>query len=252
MRLHRFTGLLAMVVSPLFAMYAGNAVAPDMPETGLFSKERQNTGYRLAYTYDHTLERDIKFLPPGKKDPLQGSQMSIRKNGGDACISLGNQLELFGSLGTQNFSSGSIFDYFDLHKRSEDSLYFGGGASAILVFFRQCTMGIGAKYHASSQTLFRKTDGAEFKGMLENWQLSFALGREFSFINPYVGLAFDSLKATFNELGASNSQNISFEENNPWVCLLGVGLVKNNMGYLNVEGRLIGEMAFSLRASLSF
>ncbi|PCI76942.1 hypothetical protein COB21_03695 [Candidatus Aerophobetes bacterium] len=247
-----FIGIALIANSSCFAMYAGNAVSPDMPEDGLFSRTNSNTVYHLSYTYDHTLDRTIKFLPPLETTWIQASSTSLRKNGANIGISFGNQLELFGSLGSLNFSSSPIIDYFDLYKKKEDNLYFGGGANVILVFFRQCTMGISAKYHASSQSLYQKEDDLEFKGMLQNWQLSFTLGREFIWINPYVGFAFDSLKCHFYNAQASNLAKISLEEFNPWVCVLGIGLVKNKLGYLNVEGRLIGEMAFALRASLSF
>lgn len=247
--------VILLILFPLracLAMYAGNAVAPDMPETGLFAKRVRNIGTRVAYTYDHTVAQPLKFSKPGSTKWLTTNQSSLEKQGVSFGATLGNQIELYASLGRLAFKPSGVLDHFSLTQARQSSAYFGGGGKVILVFFGNSTMGIDAKYHGTPSMLYNGLNKLSFKGVLHNWQLSFTLGREFGWFNPYVGFAFETFRSKLHQQQAPSDWAINLEEDNPWLCILGVGVAKNKLGYLNIEGRLIGEFALGLRASLSF
>lgn len=111
---------------------------------------------------------------------------------------------------------------------------WGVGTEVLLLYWHHFVMGLNAKFQQASLGAWK----------YKEWQVAPAISFETEYVKPYVGVAYHAL---YLERGL-----IKEDPKDPFIFFFGMGLTPGKGMALNLEGRAIGETAFSLSINFRF
>ena len=111
---------------------------------------------------------------------------------------------------------------------------WGIGTEVLLFHWNDFLMGINAKYQMAMLPRIKYRE----------WQVAPAIGYEFKYVRPYAGVSYHAIYLRQNR--------IKIAPEDPYVLFFGFGVTPGKGIALNLEGRVIGEAAFSLSINFRF
>lgn len=207
-----------MVLFPtlLFGLYCGNPAAPELPEVGFFIPIETPVTAKLGYRLDlvHRTDERLKY---------QMQQGVITVNWID-------RVELYASLGGMK----AHFKEPTLWLNTQWGGTWGLGVNVLLFYTNHFLMGVDAKFQSAALALKGNTGTLHYN----EWQISPALSYESRYLTPYLGVAYHSpVVKVFS---------VEWERHKPFILFGGLGITSGKYIVVNLEGRCIGETAFSL------
>ncbi len=137
-----------------------------------------------------------------------------------------DRVEVFASLGGMEGRFKGM--------ETKKGLTWGVGSQVLLLYWNRFLMGVNAKFQMASLQDFKYRE----------WQIAPAIGCEWKYIRPYLGVAYHSVDLKIGRIKSNH--------HNPFILYFGVGLTPGKIIALNLEGRVIGEAAFSLSINFRF
>ncbi len=262
--MNAFIVLFTFLMVPLFALYNGNSSGPDMPELGIWVSNDDCWGIKIGYEWDTTFEKRIKVENRVSSVRERFDTYATLKNEGVLIFNVSDRFEVYGKLGIMKLDlSQRPTKSVKLDYHTDNQFLWGIGGRVILVYWEDMVMGVNALYSGSFMRISeilengtpRRTSGARFK--YSEWQVGISFSREIGIFNPYVGLAYSSFNSSLYNIPVD--PNFSYvvadedlENRQPFILLLGIGLIKGKNISINLESRLIGERAITLSSTIRF
>lgn len=247
---------------PLCALYNGNPSLPDMPERGLWAAQDDWGSFKLGYELDGTFSKRVKVKQRRSSRKDLFDEYRSQKQLGVLTFNLIDRFEIYALLGAMKlkFSQRPVRTV-RMQYQTDSQLIWGVGGRVVLVYWEEVILGVNARYNASHLDLDRifqngiprRPKGANFH--YHEWQVGVSFSREIGPFIPYIGLAYASMHSRFKNLPKGlpfNPKNEEFENRNPFLLLLGVGMTSGRAINLNLEARMVGERALTASADLRF
>lgn len=138
----------------------------------------------------------------------------------------------------------------DSYKINYDAHFAGGYGFRVLIYDdpKRGLKGVCGFQHISVHPPTERSNGDENKAIVDDWQISALISKDFSFITPYLGAKVsrcDIIHTVGGERGRKKSDDLLG-------VVLGTDIKLGNNLRLNMEGRAIDETAFSARLDFLF
>ena len=260
----------------LLATYNGNPSQPEMPEIGLWSPNDLWWGFKLGYEWDNTFEKSIEVQDKKLNKTFKMDGYNSVKNIGILTFNGIDRFEIYGMMGTLNLKmTEMIMNNIFMEYQTSTSFMWGVGGRIILVYWKEMIMGVNALFSKSHLNMNYVLENGRKCSLNEKlnwlnyneWQLGVTFSKEIGFMVPYIGLAYSSMNSTLSTNFPTTSRHIidsevvlpsnsvkkeNIKNKEPFVFLLGIGIVEEEFVTLNIESRLLGEKGISIFSNIKF
>jgi len=234
--------LFLLVILPLFGAYVGNPADPALMNTGFFSSGYPFFKFTSGYIYDYTSDKRYEAPDPAIK------QFGLHSQLASCSLIFIERLQFFATAGGSKeiVKEEPIYDaVFDAHTNYHFS--WSAGAKVILLQWGQTYFSADFTYfaipssHKSFFTFLNRLnlplDTAEKqKFSLREWEASAGLSSRFSFLTPYVGVAY---------LHSRLHAQIKYRNEVNWGYFYGLTASLTGRFHLNFERRGRDEFAYT-------
>lgn len=264
--MRRIPLLLTLLFTPLsaFALYNGNPSLPMMPEEGMFISKEAWFGFKLGYQFDYVYDRKLKMngqhLEHGSREVQKYDSLA---NLGVVTFNFNERAELFGTFGamsshlTHHPLPGTKISY-----HTHTNFTFGVGGRAILAYWKEIQLSLGASYLQSYPSLSSlEVNDRSYSTHRSNvdfsaWQVGLGTSYRVKWFIPYIGVDFNEFREKISRLDSLKeilpSKHATFKDVYPFGLYVGFGLSPDRAFSMNAEVRFISENAFTLSADLKF
>lgn len=249
---------------PLCALYNGNPSLPDMPERGVTTAIDDWWSIKIGYEIDKTFSKRVKVKDRVSSVKDLFDQYKSYKQLGIFTFNIIDRFEIYGLLGSMKLTMAQRpIDSVRLEYETDSQMVWGIGGRVVLVYWEEVIMGFNARYNASCLSIKRIMQN----GMPRNsnksslhyheWQVGMGFSREINSFIPYIGLAYASMFSCLKNLPSDSAFSFNpYEEDlqnrSPFIFLLGVGVTEGIAVDINIEARMVGEVALTVSADLRF
>jgi hypothetical protein len=264
--MYNFSAVIGCIVigSTLLASPVGNPSFPQLLDEGYFIPLNGWGNFRLGYEGDFVGDGCLKQYDEGHGRVDNFDQMT---NSGTVTINILDRLDLYGVFGSTRVTSDWRYTAADLvvsRIELETSYRFlwGVGARAILFEWANTSLGLGGRYSASQMkpvwmTLngtLKPTSGTHL--YWREWQIDLDMSYKIDLFIPYVGVKYSNAHVhmgTFSvPISASGSGDLRMKNRKPVGIVVGSALTTGKYFMLNVEARLVDELAGTISGDFRF
>jgi len=215
------------------ALYNGSPSLPQIPEQNLFLAQDALLSLKLSMLQDFIWSRNLD----GLSDPAFHAAFS----GGVITIGWIDRVETYLLLGSESFSLSGDSCLLKAHGS------FGGeiGARATVIFWGDTKLSMDAKY----AYLWPHLDSGG-QGWQREWQVGVALGQEFAWFTPYLGVKYARMLMKLSSLPSLGTLLIN--NTSPFGAFMGLSIAGRRGLFFDVEARFFDDNALALELGLRF
>jgi hypothetical protein len=246
----------------LLAAPVGNTSFPDLIQKGIFSSPHSTVLLRLGYEGD--------FVSNGRMNQESGRVDLYEQwtSSGTVTLDLVRRLDLYGVFGASatkanwRFENDILGTITRIKVKTEESFLWAVGARAILIDWRNASLGLGGRYTTSEygvKELTSNGSSAPTAGAHMNWQewqVNVDASYKIRYFTPYIGAKYSEAKAELRDfsvpISSPFSHNNSFHNRSQIGLYLGCTISSGKYFMLNLEGRLLDEEAVTVSADFGF
>lgn len=238
----------------LFALTNDNPAAPGMIENGIVFDKEGWFGLALAYEYDHVFNRRMKAVTATYPEL---TKVAYNLNQGIILLNLLHRFEVYGSLGALEMDvSQEVPRYRRLNYSSSNDLAWGVGARALAYEWNNWSIGVDGKFlHAypgiehldvnGTPTYLSRNAALDYR----EWQIGLGFAYTAPPIIPYIAADYSYASMHGNLPGFTRYRA---QNRRKFGMAIGSAITGGSAAALNVEMRLIDELALSLSGRLQF
>lgn len=254
---------LASFGSAAFAAPVGNPAFPQLLQDGYFIPCNSWVDLRLGYEGDFISDALLHQYHEGHGRIDLYEQYT---NSGTLTLNFVDRLDLFGVFGSSRVCTNWRYAYESTVNRIavETGYHFlwAVGGRGILFEWGCTTLGLGGRYSAAhfkpASTTVNGTpissSGTELKW--KEWQIDLDLSYKVDIFVPYVGVKYSNTHTMIGEysvpINSSGSGSLHMNNHKPVGIMVGCSLTTGKYFFLNVEARLIDEMAATISGDFRF
>lgn len=255
--------LLLFFGSVSFASPVNNPAAPKMIEEGLYFQ--CPTWYNFRIGYEGNFVRDGRMEMQNESKDIDGYQQDT--NSGTFTLGLQNRFDFYGTVGAYRTKAAWRIKEFDdsfsrIQLETHYNLSWSAGVKGIFFEWGNTTLSAGSRYsNISSNLLWLTKNGVpqsadHGKLKYKEWQIDLAISHKIDFLIPYVGVQYNNTHIMiFNEdviIAPNENNKIQLKGKEHIGLNLGCAITAKKYFYLNLEGRLINEYAFTVSGEFKF
>ncbi|GAB4186859.1 MAG: hypothetical protein Tsb0015_05000 [Simkaniaceae bacterium] len=244
----------------LFGLPLENIAAPHLPEKGFFFPENSFIGFKTGYFLDHARNQHFDLEEScNRSDFVKIGSFSYWMHGGSLTFNINDFVEIYGLFGKAKVSLTQKFSNLKTKYGSNFEWFGGGGGRATIIFWKNTTFGMDAKYF---QSLPMKLSG-DLKGQknsaaehLRSWQVGAGLSHRLGFFIPYIGGIYTKyhLKVgrSKQDLITISEKKLRFVNHRNFSLAGGFSFSSPKIFLMTVEGRIFGEEAITASFQVRF
>lgn len=256
-------GLLT-IASTLFAAPVGNPSFPRLLQEGYIIPCNSWVDLRLGYEGDFIGDACLKQYDEGHGRVDNYEQNT---NSGTVTLNFNDRLDIYGVFGSSRATCDWRFRLPDLtysQVEMETGYHFlwGVGGRCALFEWGNTILGLGGRYSAANMKPVwmtingALTSAAETHLRYREWQIDSDLSYKVDIFIPYFGLKYSSNHTRMGTfpvaISNSGSGSLHMKNRKPVGIVIGCALTTGKYFMLNVEGRLIDEMAATIAGDFRF
>lgn len=248
----------------LYAAPVGNPSFPQLLQEGYWIPLNSCINLRLGYEGDFISDALMKQTIEGKGHIDRYRQDT---NSGVATINVFDRIDLYGVLGAARMYADWRFEDSDemVNRIELETCYhflWAVGGRVIIIKWGETIFGLGGRYNATDTS----PTWVSFNGNpiptdhthldWTEWQIDFDVSHQIDLFVPYIGVKYSSARAETGEflidIAQNGSQSLHMKNRTPVGLVIGCTLTTDKYFMLNVEGRLIDEMAATISGDFRF
>jgi hypothetical protein len=253
--------ILLLAPLTLFSLYMNNPAAPEMAETGIFSKS-QSVAFSVGYESDFIFRRAMKLENRREDERAHLSHLDYDTYFGVIQLNLFDRIDIYTGLGSTQFSvTRRPLPGTTLHYESSNDFAWTVGGSSTLFFIDDFSCGVNANYLTTSPSpkmILQNGSDLSLPGArlhFSEWQVGIGVSYIAQLLVPYLGVAFSSARLRItNPIDVSqlnfSFRNEDFKSDDTASIVIGLGASHETFWEANIEARFIGETAFSFSTSI--
>jgi hypothetical protein len=248
----------------LFGAPVGDPLFSRLLKEGYFIPDHSHVNFRLGYEGDFISDARMKQTVEGcgRIDDYRQDA-----NSGTVTLNLFDRLDLFGVFGSARTCADWRYVYEDavFRVQLETSYRFlwAAGGRAIIFEWGQTVFGLGGRYNATdANPVWAAINGVPIstKGTRlrwNEWQIDFDVAHQIEIFVPYIGVKYSSSHTkvgNFSEapIAGNGSGTLHMRNRTPVGLVIGCTLTTEKYFMLNIEGRLIDELACTIAGDFRF
>lgn len=262
--MNKFVFSFALVFSCfLFGAPVGNPAFPRLLQDGFLIPNDQCFNIRLGYEGDFVFDARLKQTN-GRDRRIDDYKQDT--NSGSVTLNLFERLDLFGIFGaTRTCADWRFINDEMVHRVQLETRYHFLWAVGGRVCFLEwgCTyFGFGGRYSAADQKpIWATMDGTlipthSTRLNWKVWQLDFDISHQMEIFIPYIGVKYSNVHSNLGEfsfpIANEDSGILHMKNRTPVGIVIGCTLTTERYFMLNIEARLIDEMAGTVTADFRF